>query len=66
MGNTNCVANGGTPFRADITIANNTKYELTLATEEICGRECAHGGWQISQGKIVETQDPPIFIKPYK
>ena len=66
MGNTNCVANGGTPFRVDITIANNTKYELTLATEEICGRECAHGGWQISQGKIVETQEPPIFLKPYK
>ena len=66
MGNTNCVANGGTPFRADITIANNTKYELTLASEEICGRECAHGGWQILQGKIVESQEPPIFIKPYK
>jgi hypothetical protein len=27
MGNTNCVADGGCPHRADIVIANNSKYE---------------------------------------
>ena len=46
MGNTNCVADGGCPQRADIVIANNTKYELNLDIEESCGRECDHKGKQ--------------------
>ena len=44
MGNTNCIADGGCPQRADIVIANNTKYELNLDLNESCGRECEHKG----------------------
>ena len=65
MGNTNCVASGGTPHRADITITNNTKYELVLDMDEGCGRECEHKGWQILEGKIVEGHEPPQQIAPY-
>ena len=65
MGNTNCIASGGTPHRADITIANNTKYELVLDMDEGCGRECEHKGWQILEGKIVEGHEPPQQIAPY-
>ena len=45
MGNTNCIADGECPQRADIVIANNTKYELALDRNESCGREsCEHKG----------------------
>ena len=44
MGNTNCIADGGCPQRADIVIVNNTKYELDLDINESCGRECEHKG----------------------
>ena len=44
MGNTNCIAGGGCPHRADITIANNTKYDLCLDKSVPCGRECEHSG----------------------
>ena len=44
MGNKNCVAEGGCPQRADVVIANNTKYELDLDLTESCGRECDHKG----------------------
>ena len=44
MGNTNCIADGGCPHRADITIVNNTKYDLTLDDDIPCGRECNHKG----------------------
>ena len=65
MGNTNCVADGGEPHRANITIVNNTKYELSLDGEESCERECDHKGWKILDGKIVEGFVPPPIIKPY-
>ena len=64
MGN-NCVASGGTPHKADITIVNNTKYELVLDHSVDCGRECGHQGWQILEGKIVEGFTPPENVKPY-
>ena len=35
---------GGCPQRADVVIANNTKYELDLDLNESCGRECDHKG----------------------
>ena len=35
---------GGCPQRADVVIANNTKYELDLDLTESCGRECDHKG----------------------
>ena len=65
MGNTNCIASGGAPHRADITITNNTKYELILNVEENCGRECDHNGWQILEGKIIEGHEPPKKISAY-
>ena len=65
MGNTNCRASGGCPHRADVTIANNTKYDLHLDTSIPCGRECQHTGWQITDGKIVEEFEPPTLIKSY-
>jgi hypothetical protein len=64
MGN-NCVAGGGTPQRANITLANNTKYELSLDTSKVCGRECGHHGWQVLEGKVVEGLAPPATIQPY-
>jgi hypothetical protein len=44
MGN-NCVAEGACPHRADVVIANHTKYELNLDLDECCGRECDHKGY---------------------
>ena len=64
----NCIAADGgllDSFRANITITNNTKHELTLDTKERCGRKCNHGGWQISEGKIIIGAEPPRIIPPY-
>ena len=63
----NCIAAGGIldSFRANITITNNTKHELTLDMKEICSRKCNHGGWQISEGKIIAGAEPPRIIPPY-
>lgn len=66
MGNTNCVADGGCPHRADIIIANNTKYDLHLDTSNSCGRECNHSGWIITDGKIVAGCEPPQVIKAHE
>jgi len=60
-----CLADGGTPNRADISIVNNTAYELTLNTEENCGHECNHEGWKILDGKILKGIEPPKIIPPY-
>merc|ERR1712062_119538 len=60
-----CLADGGTPNRADISIVNNTAYELALNTEENCGHECNHEGWKILDGKIVKGNEPPEIIPPY-
>ena len=65
MGNTNCVAGGGCPHRADIQVVNQTKYDLALDGEVGCQRECAHTGWQVQDGKIVEGCEPPPLIKAY-
>ena len=53
MGNTHCVADGGCPQRADITIANNTEFNLYLDPSKACGRECHHRGstWK-SEGPV--------------
>ena len=64
MGN-NCVASGGTPHRADISLHNNTSIQLFLDTEVACGRECGHRGWVVTDGKIVEGRQPPEIIQPY-
>ena len=58
MGNINCIASGGAPHRADITITNNTKYELILNIEENCGRDCDHKGWQILEGNTKQSSRP--------
>jgi len=65
MGNTVCVAGGGAPHRADIEVVNNTDLELHLDTEQDCGRECKHVGWQVLEGKILEGFLPPSIIKPH-
>merc|ERR1712029_1267362 len=65
MGNTHCVADGGCPQRADITIANNTEFNLYLDPSKACGRECHHRGWQITEGKIVQGFEPPHLVKSY-
>ena len=65
MGNTNCIADGGCPHRADIVIANNTKYDLYLDESEQCGRECQCTGWQVTDGKIVAENEPPKVIKAH-
>ena len=65
MGNTNCVADGGCPHRADILITNNTKHEIKLDLENGCGRDCDHKGWQVLDGKIIEGHEPPKVILPY-
>ena len=44
MGNTHCIADGGCPQRCDITIANNTEFNLYLDPSKSCGRECHHQG----------------------
>ena len=53
MGNS-CVAGGwlAYPHRADVVIANHTKYELILDLDESCGRECNHKG-ELLISKIV-------------
>jgi len=43
----------------------NTKHRLELNKDEQCGRECKHGGWQVTAGKIVEEHEPPASIEPY-
>ena len=65
MGNTNCVADGGTPNRADIVILNNTEYDLHLQHDQDCGRDCNHQGWQILEGKIVQGRRPPGSIPSF-
>lgn len=65
MGNTNCIAGGGTPHRADITIINNSPIDLHLDKSRSCGRSCNHGGWIITDGKIVEGHLPPDLIEAY-
>lgn len=65
MGNTNCVAGGGCPHRADIQVVNNTAYDLELDTSVGCQRDCTHTGWQVQDGKIVEGCEPPALIKAY-
>ena len=64
MGNTNCIASGGCPHRADVTIANNTKYDLRLDTSIPCGRECQHTGWQITDIRATLADPPPPSIPP--
>ena len=63
MGNTNCVATGGTPHRCDIVIANNTDFPLDLDLSQGCGgEECNHRGFQVNAGKIVHGFEPPSKI----
>ena len=64
MGN-NCVAGGGCPHKIDLVITNNTRYELRLDQSKECGRECAHRGFLVTEGKIVEGAEPPDTIKPF-
>jgi hypothetical protein len=80
MGNTNCVSCGGcplychkavddTPHRADIVIANDSKYELQLDTSVKYGRDVCnhgHGGWTVLNGNIVDGHEPPQVIKAYE
>ena len=56
MGNANCIADGGCPHRADITIVNNTKYDLYLDDAIPCGRECGHKGNFIRNFKRTENE----------
>ena len=66
MGNTNCVASSGDwSHKQDISFINNTKYELNLNTNEVCGRNCGHKGFQILDGRFVEGYEPPRKIMPY-
>ena len=39
-----CVGGGDCPQRTDLSIDNNTKYELTLDATVPCQRECNHKG----------------------
>ena len=64
MGNA-CVAGGGCPHKIDIVITNNTKYQLVLDQRQECGRECAHRGFLVTDGKIVEGLEPTKVIKPF-
>ena len=63
MGNTNCVADGGTPHRSDIIICNQTDIELHLDRAKSCQRECKHEGFIVTNGKVVEGSEPPDRIK---
>ena len=62
MGNVNCVADGGTPHRSDITICNQTDIDLHLSNDQTCQRECDHKGFIVTAGKIVEGCEPPDKI----
>ena len=62
MGNTNCVADGATPHRSDITICNQTDINLSLDLNKSCQRECNHRGFVITAGKIVLGCEPPLQI----
>ena len=62
MGNTNCVADGGTPHRSDITVCNQTDIDLHLDKDKSCKRECDHKGFIVTNGKIVEGCEPPDTI----
>ena len=62
MGNTNCVADGGTPHRSDITIGNQTNFDLYLDNDKLCNRDCNHKGFVVTNGKIVEGSEPPEII----
>lgn len=65
MGNTACVATGGTPHKVELKIVNNTELILQLDTTQDCGRGCDHKGWQVAAGKIVAGQEPPEAIQPF-
>ena len=64
MGNTHCVADGGCPQRADITIANNTEFNLYLDPSKACGRECHHRGMMYlsleSQTRLIDPFFSPL------
>lgn len=63
MGNTNCVVIGGpSEVTADILISNDTPYDLQLDKSVICGRDCNHEGWIITNGIIREGHEPPLLI----
>eukprot|EP00092_Neocalanus_flemingeri_P002007 GFUD01002140.1.p1 GENE.GFUD01002140.1~~GFUD01002140.1.p1 ORF type:complete len:181 (-),score=31.51 GFUD01002140.1:44-586(-) len=64
MGNA-CVAAGGTPHRADITVVNDTNFPLQLDQSVGCNRECQCKGWQVTEGKIVEGCQPPDEIPAF-
>ena len=62
MGNANCIADGGTPHRSDITICNQTDIDLSLDMNKTCQRECNHRGFAIKDGKIVLGCEPPLQL----
>jgi hypothetical protein len=62
MGNANCIADGDTPHRSDITICNQTEIVLHLDQRKSCQRECDHKGFVVTNGKIVEGCEPPNVI----
>eukprot|EP00092_Neocalanus_flemingeri_P012436 GFUD01013407.1.p1 GENE.GFUD01013407.1~~GFUD01013407.1.p1 ORF type:complete len:176 (+),score=28.51 GFUD01013407.1:80-607(+) len=64
MGNA-CVADGGTPHRADIQFMNDTNFPLHLDRSIGCNRDCMCKGWQVIDGKIVEGCQPPNEIPAF-
>jgi hypothetical protein len=65
MGNTNCVADGGTPHKMTITLSNATPYIFVLDKSARCCSKCnEHCGFSAESGKFVNGHVPPIEIKP--
>ena len=65
MGNITCIAGGGTPYRSDITICNQTDISFIIDDSVLCTNGCNHKGFIITSGKVVDGCDPPDTIGPY-
>ena len=65
MGNNNCIASGSVPHSVDLTIMNNTEIPLYLDDTISCEKDCAHRGFVLMHGKIVEGSEPPSHIPAF-
>ena len=65
MGNTNCVADGGTPHEMKIRLTNYTPFTFHLDDEAVCCSKCQHHrGFSAESGKFVQGHEPAQRIGP--
>ena len=65
MSNQPCINGGGTPYRSDITICNQTDIKFKIDDSVLCANGCNHKGFVVTTGTIVDGCIPPDIIEPY-